>query len=1045
MKEIERHIFRQINKDISPFATNNGGDRLYLPSYLIDALNARYLSSEDGEAGDVENIRGNVLKSFSSLPTSGTNRVIGQILYNEINGLIYFVYNSEGNHQVILYRKEPDTFDILLSGSYLGFTEDLFIQDGNIIDDVLIWKDNAIRAININSALSGLYNGISLPEAITLGKKPPITPILITSSTLLGEDTNRLNSSSFRFAYRLIYVDNFYSTVGPQSKIFPGHYKPDVGNPFNNRLTLTVTLDEDILPFIKIVEFIHIKDNGEAFTVFESVRNPTSTTVSVNFLNRSGAKLVADREKVRLFDDIPSNPDSIEIIENRVVAVKNASGFDIEENYVFSTNVGTETVNYRNTYFKDGARHDLGLVFGDDQGRTTFVRSRRSLEFARYNAVVGEETWRTGLPNRRVIGFDPTRVQFIDWSLSGTPPAGFTWYQLVMTKNRDIVDYFQCKASPHLYQEDTNDPDTENPNGTEITYLWRGRKWLSLSRSGTDTNYRFVYFDLPLNTPFIPETGDFLRIHDSNFDGPKVIEIAGVSGEFLIIPRVYRLSDPERLVDWQNYPMLFIEVYKESQLDEDLFYEIGEVYRINNNQFSRTSGKVYGDQYPINTVRFSADDTFGTGSSVTLGHYRYGTPLDVDFLQGSVDIRSTFSRFFSPSPVSIVNVEFRTMDHNKIAWNYGRVHIENLDEVRINRYNSVVFSDPYIQNSNINGLNTFDPANEYSIAIERSPIRSLIKANDVLLAIHENETSSMYIREALIREGEEFVLVKTENFIGDDRELQFSYGTVNPESVKRIYGHVYWWDNNKGAVVRYTKAGLFPISNYGMRNYFFQKSREYEPYINQVKIITGYDYFHDEFLITFPDVYLGGQLIIEGVTWAFNAKEELWQCRYSFMPECYADINNDLYSFRLGEFWQHNVNDTYNQFYGTNYQRELRFYSNPRVGRIKTWLNIQVNIDYIYDGSDEEFKVVELKGVEKDNQQSFIPAYEFDEDNKKFYAPVLRDVKTPIDFLSSGQLALRDGDYMFGEVMEILLRSNRRDINKLRALNTVYKIEEYSK
>ncbi|HEY0770246.1 MAG TPA: hypothetical protein VGD31_07910, partial [Sphingobacteriaceae bacterium] len=365
----------------------------------------------------------------------------------------------------------------------------------------------------------------------------------------------------------------------------------------------------------------------------------------------------------------------------------------------------------------------------------------------------------------------------------------------------------------------------------------------------------------------------------------------------------------------------------------------------------------------------------------------------------------------------------------------------NSNEKKQNLDTTFGFSDAYIQNSFVNGLNVVPGDQVYSVPVDRGRTRALKRAGNVLVAIHESQTSTLYIGEGLIRQGENFVLAKTDGVVGDDRQLLGSYGTINPESVHEVYDDLYWWDGINGAVVRYTKAGLFPISNYGMYDYFLAKSRELLPYKDTVKVVTGFDYENSEMLITFLDAKDGGgNIMVPGVTWAFNIKENEWRTRYSFLPECYGGMKIGLFAFSAGQLWKMNKSNTYNNFFGVQYQRSFRAVVNPYLGKNKKALNVHVKGNLCADPASLTF--IPVKIYTPEGQESHIPAYEFELDEGKYCGPVFKDINTPN--VPVNQLALRSGDDIVSNYFEVEVINDRTDKSPCSEVNLVYKDEEFS-
>ena len=53
------------------------------------------------------------------------------------------------------------------------------------------------------------------------------------------------------------------------------------------------------------------------------------------------------------------------------------------------------------------------------------------------------------------------------------------------------------------------------------------------------------------------------------------------------------------------------------------------------------------------------------------------------------------------------------------------------------------------------------------------------------------------------------------------------------------------------------------------------------------------------------------------ITFAFSEKQDAWTTRYSFVPTCYANCDDQMLSFKeaLGKVWLHDKSSTRNRFY----------------------------------------------------------------------------------------------------------------------------------
>ena len=77
-----------------------------------------------------------------------------------------------------------------------------------------------------------------------------------------------------------------------------------------------------------------------------------------------------------------------------------------------------------------------------------------------------------------------------------------------------------------------------------------------------------------------------------------------------------------------------------------------------------------------------------------------------------------------------------------------------------------------------------------------------------------------------------------------------------------------------------------------------------------------------------------------GITIAYKHLKGVWGSKYSFKPSMYININNELYSFNQTEsglMWRHNINETRNNFYGTQYSSMFESVANYNPSMVKLY------------------------------------------------------------------------------------------------------------
>jgi hypothetical protein len=202
----------------------------------IDALN---ISSGTSQRGSIHNMYGNKLQDYT-LPT-GENTCIGTLRNIKENSIIYFLYNSLGNHSILEYLCETKTIQPILvpftlgslvfNTSFLGFTKENKIHSANILDDILTWTDNNVsprkinkkRAYDFIQQLPPSATNIPYDNLIATGtdaqkvqfiefiKYKPFEEPTVEPKYNPSKKTNYIREKMIQVKYRYIYDDNEYS------------------------------------------------------------------------------------------------------------------------------------------------------------------------------------------------------------------------------------------------------------------------------------------------------------------------------------------------------------------------------------------------------------------------------------------------------------------------------------------------------------------------------------------------------------------------------------------------------------------------------------------------------------------------------------------------------------------------------------------------------------------------------------------------------------------------------------------------------------------
>src|SRR5690606_14009899 len=310
------------------------------------------------------------------------------------------------------------------------------------------------------------------------------------------------------------------------------------------------------------------------------------------------------------------------------------------------------------------------------------------------------------------------------------------------------------------------------------------------------------------------------------------------------------------------------------------------------------------------------------------------------------------------------------------------------------------FGGQIIEESLVNNVNRFRPEDPKVYPSEYGRIRYLIQVNNqqvdsvgsILLAIGEREAWSIYVNRTTIEDlsGRTQVALST-RVLGSFNTLLGSHGTLNPESVAFNRGRVYWWDALNGTWVRYGRDGLTALSKYKMRGWFKDLGQLLSPHYHSDEIplaISGYDP-RNEMLVTRQDhsglpATFRGYSGYKGAT--FSEDDVRWKDIHDLDPEMFADINDQMVSFKEGSLFLHEQTDEYNTFYGTKYDSYIEPVFNPTPKENKVWESINI---VSTDGWSVERIIGEYRGASRLIQQSVIPLDNFEAAEDMFWAAIL--------------------------------------------------------
>lgn len=985
---------------------------------------------------------------ISSLP-SGTNICIGSYENLEKNILIYFLYNSNGYHGVYRYVADGDYIDQLMVDDPLNpvlkFSNDprYMITGVGMIGDILTWTDNnnPQRYVNINRSY-GALNEFKL-SLIKIGPKNPPTFTIRSSDSNIT--FNRLQQDSFQFAFQYVYLDNEYSVMSPYSRLCLADLSPDITSTQRAKVFVTHTVDADVIPVLKQVKLLYRKNNDVNWYVWKEVTTIGSTITEYFFNNEQGTVVPATTTG-KLFDSIPNRSKALTIFRGRVFLNIEEEGYSftppvisasVGSDQVFSTgDVLISSLQTYGAFLKKNGTYLVGVYFRDKFGRLTGVVSK---------AYVNGKSWLINTAydaNTSPSAVDSLNAYAnkVNVTLSGKGLRDGQYF-IAITEEQNYSQFMQTPAHIFFYMANggLSENSTYNLISANVPRFYR--RGLGNVFSGFNNSFSYIHFLLPREIPFVPDTDCYVRFASSQVTAvEKVVDV--LDGD-IVVTGNFGVRDFQEWVNLQKgcRPTPLIEVFKQKSAVDPFFFQVLGPFNVSSDgTLSQTTfSGIEPDTYyaHIRKLTFRDYDLDGMTSfdslkpQITISpdlFYEMRTPTFKKASGSSILDRPTESN------------QMYVPDLSKAAWGKGVAVVETTPEI-LNRSATIRFSDPYIEGSNVNGLNSFPVGNLYDkIGQDRSPITKIIPVGNVLVSVHERNVTTMYIGEGIVRTGETGFITKVDAVVGDDRKLIGDYGSYHPESLQEIDGILLGFDIFSGTIWRYTVEGIYAVSNFGMKNYFKEVAEALFDDKDTLKFVAGIDKYNKEYLITIPTNSRG----VESTTWAFNYERNVWTHRYSFVPEMMGRIGTRLLSFKNGRLYKHNESSTYNNFYGVQYQRKIVAACNPQPNRVKVWSAL--NIAGMNIAADETasgtLKVIEVTNDQ--GQASYTRAKEFEKKEGVYYGPILKDTNTNPALISAGRNALRDGKDMRSKSLEITINCDRTDRSLLQKINIVGETSEFS-
>tara|TARA_Y100000361_G_C11157978_1_gene345446 strand:+ start:550 stop:1878 length:1329 start_codon:yes stop_codon:yes gene_type:complete len=353
---------------------------------------------------------------------------------------------------------------------------------------------------------------------------------------------------------------------------------------------------------------------------------------------------------------------------------------------------------------------------------------------------------------------------------------------------------------------------------------------------------------------------------------------------------------------------------------------------------------------------------------------------------------------------------------NEVSVDLGvKAYAVNEEYAVENRKNAMIYSGIINSKTGSNETNQFNMALPITKAVNSAngSIQKLHAEETNLLILQEDKVSKALIdKDAIFSAEGGGTVTSTNAVIGQIVPFAGKYGiSKNPESFAVHGTRKYFSDKNRGVILRLSRDGLTPISNFGMRDFFRDNLRQSE------RIVGMYDTHHDLYYISLQSAGPGGKSVLPKSdvtgyfdTISFNDGINGWTSRHTFRPFWGFSHRNYFYTFYLDQIWRQYSGSNYNHQYtektppsitlsvNQNSAAENNFYALDYEGD-STWnvKDIKTNVEPAGIRFADQAKNISAYNQQTDSLDSYIDASVFYKKGLQYCAAIQNDLQVKED------------------------------------------------
>lgn len=454
--------------------------------------------------------------------------------------------------------------------------------------------------------------------------------------------------------------------------------------------------------------------------------------------------------------------------------------------------------------------------------------------------------------------------------------------------------------------------------------------------NGFDGAYGYkgkIYLDVTNSVDIVPNVGDSIELiyepqSDSDENLGMSLPILGYEdsvssdgeeglprGRYIVVadPEVDGYTDADVLADRSKYVSSYFYLLQYSKVEGD------KVYLETPFDFEIVNGYHYGNVQ-------NQDSTLPA----------------ICLLEGDGDV------ILLDNPVREIN----RLIGNSVFTTLGRPNglIENFKET--DRIAGLCVSEPHVEDTGYNGLSSFNAGliNYKDLDEEHGEIE-LIDGYDTDVDIYQKERCSrvLYKKNILTTATGDKSVSKSQDIFGEQQMYVGDWGMSTFKSFAKWGNNRYFIDSARGVVIRKGMDGLTTISNYGLKDYFF------DTLIRNSKFIGCYDPKHNSYMLGIADEMNNFLETVNG-----------WSSFFDMAPDYIVNTTFAVYAIKDGKLYKHDAIENNSTVYGKDIDVVFEFVANdyPEVLKVFNALAIESN-EYPYK---VEF---ETNGIKTEIDKSF--------------------------------------------------------------------------